>query len=108
LNFLACQARDADCFSAAGTVDFVACALGGAPRLGRKILCMTGVQDGARRIDHQPGSTGGLSSFDARFDIAALHANAGHQQRQIADDRAHAGELVGKRRANDESKLPIA
>jgi len=89
-------------------VDFVACALGGAPRLGRKILCLTGVQDGARRVDYQPGSTCGLSSLDARFDIAALRANAGHKQRQIADDRAHARELVGKRRADDESKLPIA
>ena len=38
-------------------------------------------------------------------EVAALGADAGHEDRQVADDAAHRAELLGVRRADDEAAL---
>ncbi len=73
-----------------------------------EMLVAAGVEDGTRRIDHQAGAAGGAAGRHGRFDVAALGADARHQQRHVADDRAHAGDLGREGGADDEADLAAA
>jgi GGDEF domain-containing protein len=67
-----------------------------AARLRRVVLALARVHDRARGIDHHAGALRRAARAHGRLDVAALGADARHQQRHVADDGAHLASSSGK------------
>ena len=70
-----------------------------------EIFVLAGVENGARRIDHQARSRHRPPGPDGGFDITTLGADAWHQQRHVANDFADAGDFAREGGADDQRDL---
>jgi len=89
-------------------VDLVAKCPGGAAGGVGEVVAIRRVQDRARRTHDQAGAIGGLRVAHHRLDVAALRADAGHEERNVADNRAHLAQLFRPGRADDQRAVAVA
>ncbi len=78
---------------------------GGRARRAREVLARGGVQDGARGADDEAGARARLSVHDRLRHITALRADPRHEQRHVADERAHLGQLARVGGADDQQTV---
>ncbi len=64
------------------------------PGRGGEVLPRGGVENAPRGADDEPGPGGSLSVTHHLGDIAALRADAGHQERHLTDDPPDLGQLL--------------
>src|ERR1700693_5720621 len=89
----------------AARVDLTAQLFGGRPRRAGEVLTLRRVQDGARGADDESGAIGGLAAAHRLRHIRALGADAGHEQRHVAHERAHLCEFFRVGRADDQQTI---
>ena len=58
-------------------------------------------------LSTSPAPAGRDTGTHRRLDVATLHTDAGHEDRQLTHEPAHGAELVGVRRADDEATLAV-
>src|SRR3982750_1564921 len=72
-----------------------------------EIGAAAGVKNRARGADHETGPVFRRAVANDCLDIAALRTDAGHEERHLANDRAHVLELAGIRRTDDEKAVAV-
>ena len=66
---------------------------------------MAGIEDAARRVDHEPVVRGGTAGLHRATHISALCADARHEEGHPAGTGADVGELFGVGRADDQQTV---
>ena len=74
----------------------------------RKIVAATGVDHRARSVDDEARALAVATDRDRCFHVTALRADAGHQERHVADDFAHIGNHLRHGRADHEAHVVVA